>query len=240
MSAVAKLVELHEPRGSYDPTPSATPTTEQYAAFESVFRFFNDELFDGALPAVILVFAKRQKSLGYYKHERWHRPGLDTARIGEVALSPDHLGDDQREVASTIVHEMVHLWQFTYAKASRRGYHNKEWGDRMEALGLMPSNTGAPGGKRTGQRMTHDIVEGGPFAVTYAKLARDVLLLFVAGSTTVKGKPEPKPSDPSKSKFTCPTCGDIARGKPSLMIDCRKCGVSMTLDGSSIPEATPA
>src|SRR5690606_37233909 len=45
----------------------------------------------------------------------------------------------------------------------RGNYHNKEWADKMEQVGLMPSNTGEPGGKRTGDRMTHYILQGGAF-----------------------------------------------------------------------------
>jgi predicted SprT family Zn-dependent metalloprotease len=236
MSAAASVVELHpEPSdsGSYDPKRAATPSTEQYAAFEVIFNHFNAELFEGRLSPVMLAFSKKQKSLGYYKHERWRRPGEERGRVGEIALTPEHLADDERDVASTVVHEMVHLWQFTYGKASRRGYHNAEWAAKMEALGLVPSNTGEPGGKRTGQGMTHYIVEGGPFTMAYEKLGRDVLLPFIAGSAVLKDKPEPKPADPSKTKFTCPVCGDSARGKVTLQIDCHKCAVPM------VPETPP-
>ena len=33
----------------------------------------------------------------------------------------------------------------------------------METLGLIPSDTGRPGGKRTGQIMGHYVSDGGPF-----------------------------------------------------------------------------
>ena len=33
----------------------------------------------------------------------------------------------------------------------------------MEAIGLMPSHSGKPGGKRTGQQMTHYILDGGSY-----------------------------------------------------------------------------
>ncbi|WP_228527036.1 zinc metalloproteinase Mpr protein [Noviherbaspirillum soli] len=33
----------------------------------------------------------------------------------------------------------------------------------MEAIGLMPSNTGTPGGKTTGEKMSHYIMADGPF-----------------------------------------------------------------------------
>ena len=40
---------------------------------------------------------------------------------------------------------MTHLEQAHFGKPSRNGYHNKEWADLMERVGLMPSDTGAPG-----------------------------------------------------------------------------------------------
>ena len=39
-------------------------------------------------------------------------------------------------------------------QAAARGYHNKEWAAKMKAIGLMPSNSGAVGGKETGQQMS--------------------------------------------------------------------------------------
>jgi hypothetical protein len=237
-AAVARVVEL--PTGSYDPTFDRTPTAEQYASFDAAFTHFNLELFGGSLPPVMLTFAKSGKSRGHYiaKHRR-RREGQD-GRLGEIALSPDALARDEREVAATLVHEMTHHWQHIDGTPGRRGYHNREWGARMEALGLMPSSTGAPGGNRTGQRMTHYIVEDGPFMAAYGKLGCEVLLPFIAGSPAVEGKPGLKKVDPSKSKFTCQVCHDSARGKPSLMIDCRKCGVPMTLDAPATNGATAA
>ncbi len=71
---------------------------------------------------------------------------------------------------STIAHEMAHLWQQHFGDPGRRGYHNKEWGRKMKEIGLMPSNTGKPGGRQTGEQMTHYIIEGGRFEVSAKKL----------------------------------------------------------------------
>ena len=43
------------------------------------------------------------------------------------------------------------------------GYHNKEWAAKMREIGLMPTDTGQPGGKDTGQKVTHFIEPGGRF-----------------------------------------------------------------------------
>ena len=40
----------------------------------------------------------------------------------------------------------------------------------MEAIGLMPSNTGQAGGRKVGEQMTHYIIEGGLFARACAQL----------------------------------------------------------------------
>jgi hypothetical protein len=56
---------------------------------------------------------------------------------------------------STLVHEMVHVWQQHCGTPSKRGYHNKEWATKMKSVGPQPSSTGMVGGKETGQRMSH-------------------------------------------------------------------------------------
>jgi DNA-directed RNA polymerase subunit RPC12/RpoP len=62
------------------------------------------------------------------------------------------------------------LWQDHFGKPGRRGYHNHEWSSKMEAVGLMPTDTGQPGGRRVGERVTHMIISGGRFDVACAKL----------------------------------------------------------------------
>ena len=82
----------------------------------------------------------------------------------EIALNPAHFaGRTPAEMLSTLVHEMAHLWQHHFGKPSRSGYHNKEWAAKMREIGLIPTDTGQPGGKDTGQKVTHNIEEGGRF-----------------------------------------------------------------------------
>ncbi|WP_374762256.1 hypothetical protein [Massilia scottii] len=69
---------------------------------------------------------------------------------------------------------MCHLWQHQHGTPARRRYHDKEWGDKMEAIGLMPSATGVPGGKKTGDKMADYPIEGGRFLeVCRGLLTRD-------------------------------------------------------------------
>lgn len=69
----------------------------------------------------------------------------------EIALNPELLEERSvKETLSTLVHEMVHLEQEHFGEAPKRAYHNKQWAEWMDRVGLVPSTTAAPGGKRTG------------------------------------------------------------------------------------------
>ena len=142
------------------------PTEQTYTELLRAYEFFNRELFGNQLPSapskVLITLRVTGRSYGYYAAERFGDRA--TRRIDEIALNAQRFHvDDTREILSTLVHEMKHLWQQHFGRPSRRCYHNREWADAMEAAGLMPSNTGAPGGRRTGQQMSHYIIDGGPY-----------------------------------------------------------------------------
>jgi hypothetical protein len=43
---------------------------------------------------------------------------------------------------------MAHLWQWEFGSPYKNGYHNTEWAGKMIEIGLMPSDTGLPNGKK--------------------------------------------------------------------------------------------
>ncbi len=92
--------------------------------------------------------------------------------IHEISLTPDSLNRPDKYWHATLVHEMVHLWQQDFGKPSRSCYHNKQWASKMESLGLMPSDTGLPEGRKTGQHMTHYIMAGGLFEKAFQSIAQ--------------------------------------------------------------------
>jgi hypothetical protein len=71
----------------------------------------------------------------------------------------------------TIAQQQCHLWQHAHGEPSRPGYHNAEWAGKMEQIGLMPSSTGKPGGRKTGQTMSAYPMDGGRFIRACAELA---------------------------------------------------------------------
>ena len=126
------------------------PTAGTYRTFNEAYAHFNEALFANSLPEVLITMQRRRSSRGYFAASRFaHRRGTEI--VDEVALNPAAMQDrSDEQIASTLVHEMVHVWQEHFGKPGRRAYHNREWAAKMEAIGLIPSHTGEPGGKKTG------------------------------------------------------------------------------------------
>lgn len=141
---------------------SKNPTLDFYGHLDDAFVFFNDRLFDGALPKIMFELTNKKQVAGLFKAASWQ--ATDGVYVHSIAINPQIIVQSTPLVIYiTLVKEMVHLWQKTYGKASRPGYHNTEWGEKMESIGLMPSSTGLPGGKKVGQKMSSYLIAGGAF-----------------------------------------------------------------------------
>ena len=197
-----------------------SPTERLYDGLQDAYRTFNERLFDGGLPPVLITLQRKGNSFGFYRANGFQNKGGADNALPELALNPTHFQRDDKRTLSTLLHEMVHHWQYCHGKPSS-GHHNREWADLMESLGLMPSSTGEPGGKRTGSRMTHYIIEGGPFD----QLADEILAAGFAIDWAALDVGAAKAKDPSKIKHTCPSCGLNAWGKKGIKIICEACGV---------------
>ena len=203
-------------------------TTAEYHAFDEAYDYFNARLFDGTLPMCLITLQRKAKAYGYHSPERFISRVDEGKKIDEIALNPDTFGDcTDKDILDTLVHEMAHLWQFKFGKPSRGGYHNKEWADKMEAIGLMPSSTGQPGGKRVGQRMSDYIIKGGPFdQACDALLVGDFRLNWQSVAYAKRGRvgqQQAEAKKKSKTKYSCASCGQNAWAKPESKLVCGEC-----------------
>jgi hypothetical protein len=196
--------------------------------------------------------SRHKSTYGFFAAGRWKAKGKGEPSLAhEISLNPDYLDRPDVEWHSTLVHEMVHLWQEDHGHPSRAAYHNKEWGWKMEELGLIPSDTGEPGGKKTGQHMHHYINPAGAFMKTFEGLTEKTLEALRLKYLPAYPRPEPAKRRRraeageegetgttggmeaggeetsgeynSKTKYSCP-CGNNVWGKPGLHIMCGECG----------------
>jgi len=216
----------------FDPA-DFTPTAETYGTFNQAFAVINVALFEDELPDVLITMQRHKGSRGYFSPNKFtHRRGAEG--VHEIALNPATFEDrTDREIASTLAHEMAHLWQEQFGKPSRNGYHNNQWANKMHGIGLMPSDTGKPGGKRTGQKVSHYIIEGGKFDVAW-KLLEEAGFKFDYQDKPTNG---PEVTRKQKTAYVCDGCGIKVWGKDELHIVCEDCGQRMEKEENPLPKS---
>jgi predicted SprT family Zn-dependent metalloprotease len=208
--------------GSYDRNTNSEPITPaEYRGFQKAYDFFNAELFGASLPHVLVTLQRHAKAKGYFSPERF-TGRIEDAAAHELALNPDSFtGRTDEEILSTLAHEMAHVWQQTHGKPPTRCYHDRQWAAKMKEIGLQPTDTGAPGGKETGQSVTHTIIPGGPYSRAYARLQATGFQLH--WQSAPQDREQAKAKRASKTKFTCPECGQNAWAKADALLICGNC-----------------
>jgi len=166
------------------------PTKETYDQIQQAYEFLNRALFKGELPNCLVTLQRRNRTYGYFSGDRFGRSdGLVT---DEIALNPRHFCNRPiKEVLATLAHEMAHLWQHHHGKPGRGRYHNREWAERMKAIGLQPTDTGEEGGQETGDGVHHYVIPDGPFDAAVNKLlARGFTIAWIEKPRAAKGAVE--------------------------------------------------
>ena len=218
-------------------TATANPTQRTYKTLDDAYRFFNGRLFGGRLPHCLITMQRSKKAYGYFAGGRFG--SADRKEVtDEIALNPSHF--DKRSIEeslSTLAHEMCHLEQHHFGKPSRTGYHNKEWVAMMRAVGLIPSDTGAPGGREVGEKIGHYIEKGGPFERACAELARLGLDALYVELWNDGDAAKRKKKSASKTKYTCPDCGMNAWAKPEARLVCGECEEPLEAEEGGEPDS---
>jgi hypothetical protein len=217
--------EISEYAGE-DTNNNQSASEKLWGAWHGLFDFFNDNLFDGALDRnrVILNCSRSagRSTLGFYmgflaeNKGAWIEQG-GTEQKAEISMNPSKMAKyGFEETMATFVHELCHFWQDLHGSPGKRGYHNKEWADKMLAVGLKPINNKNPS-KMTGMSMHHSIMEDGNFAQVIKTLPEELKLPFLGLATA-------KPAvTVGYEKWRCPHCKQICRAKSSALIACVPC-----------------
>jgi hypothetical protein len=206
-----------------------TPTQQVCAELQGSYSYFNQCLFAGELPECMLnVEVSGQAYYGYFRPYGF--ADGQGKRIHQICINPKYVHSrTAKAVLSTLVHEMCHLGIFEMNPNQKvTGYHCKKWAALMEAVGLIPSNTGKPDGRQTGYQMTHYVKEGGLFErATDHLLSQGFHLTWGHGckGANASGDPddtqEPK-QNKGKVKLACPEahCDLRVWGKATAHVLC--------------------
>ena len=168
------------------------PSVRQGNAYFEAFRWFNNQLFDGKLPPVMLCLTRNANVIGgYHCPDKW-RDEKGTL-LAEIALNANHMdGENIPFLMEILVHEMLHHWQWSLGKPGRMGYHNKEYADKARELGLRPyeqdPKTGEDTGRDTGDAVRTPVVEGGKTAIAIAEMPDGAIFPWVAHQLQAPGE----------------------------------------------------
>ncbi|WP_219096281.1 hypothetical protein [Pseudomonas sp. UMAB-40] len=148
------------------------PTRETYSELQQAYDFLNTELFESRLPETMITLQRQHDTYGYFSANQFVNMGSGE-NTHEIALNPIYfVVRSIPETLSVLAREMVTLDLLlnSGSKPPRRRYRNKEWADMCESIGLMPTDTGKPGGRRTGDSVETYIIEGGLFDLATQRL----------------------------------------------------------------------
>jgi hypothetical protein len=215
-----------------------------YQDLRTLYDAANTTLFHGTLPPCMIGLRYKAKAQGWFSQACWGRRTLgpaDDPTIAMIVLNPAVFNaQTDAQILSTLVHEMVHLWQAVYttqAKDLRPGYHDREWARKMVEVGLMPSSTGRPGGKQTGMRMNDYVLETGPFQAWYRDLTTTIdpdtsIIVWQETRRLVSRPPSVK-----KVKYVCPgpDCEVKAWAVEGTQLICGDCQEEMESATIQIP-----
>ena len=124
---------------------------------------------------------------------------------------------------ATLVHEMIHQWQEDHGHPPRRCYHNAEWADKMEAIGLMPVQHRRTRREAHRTTMLPLSLDNGLFRKVFHDMPDEYLMPWRSG--TVPEAEIRKKKRQNKIKYECPGCATAVWGKPELRIVCDECSI---------------
>lgn len=146
---------------------------------------------------------------------------INSLRIPRIVMNALYNARDLREVCGTLVHEMVHFWQWKWgARYPKSATHNQEWADKMVELGLTPVCTDkkAKPGQKTGRNCTHEIVDGGRFDKAFELLPDSIKMPWAALKFSAGSKRKCK-----KKNYACGCGKTFQTTKKIVEVMCRSC-----------------
>ena len=197
-----------------------------------IFDLLNKEYFEGVLSRPTITIQSTPKAYGHFtlRKDTW------ISKLGgthEINLGAGTLNMPIEEITATLLHEMVHYYNFENGiqDCSRGGtYHNRRFKEAAEMRDLIVQHHEKYGWTITSpsEALLNFVIENG---LTDILIFRNESNGFRIGGTGTHsgtdGTIPPKPS--STRKYVCPCCGMSVRATKVVRIMCMDCGKKMEI-----------
>ena len=188
---------------------------------EDLFGVFNYKYFEGSLPKPVITVSPdtTKGAFGWCtSYKAWKEVGHDTDGYYEINICAEYLSRPYEEVAGTMLHEMIHLFNLENGvKDTSRGgtYHNKKYKEAAEAHGLNVECDPKYGWTKT-SLTDESKQEVEDFMKSIGKSSFDLYREPAQKEEKKKGKS-------SSRKYVCPCCGLIVRATKKVKVLCFDC-----------------
>ena len=195
-----------------------------------IFDLLNQRFFESALSRPTITIQSTPKAYGHFslRADTW------ISKLGgthEINIGAGTLARPIEEVAATLLHEMVHYFNYENGvqDCSRGGtYHNGRFRRAAEERGLIVKHSDKYGWSHTApnEELLDFVIEEG---LTDILINRNEQSGFVigGGSGTHSGTDGGAPKASSTRKYICPCCGTSVRATRTGRIACMDCGEQM-------------
>ena len=201
-------------------------------ALEELYRIFNilnDDKFDGELPEPVITIQKtRGNCLGHFTLNKvWvdkNNEESDDDSYYEINIDPRWFNSrTPADVAETLLHEMCHYYnKMNDIKDCSGNVHNKKFKKSAEDVGLVVEK-----GKSVGWGYTSMSDELKIYMEEVVKPNEKSFEYFRSAPIGGSGIGTKKKTT---FKYTCPECGQVAKGKRDVVIKCGLCDVAMEME----------
>lgn len=191
-----------------------------------IFDLLNEAFFESELSRPTITIQSTPKAYGHFslREDTW------ISKLGgthEINIGAGTLARPIEEVAATLLHEMVHYWNYQNGvQDCSRGntYHNRRFKEAAESRGLIVSHSDKYGWSHTtpSDELLEFVLDNG---LTDILISRNEFTGFQIGGTGIHsgtGMALP-PRRSSSRKYVCPCCGVSIRATKAVNIACMDC-----------------
>jgi hypothetical protein len=199
-----------------------------------VFDLLNAEFFENALSRPTITIQSTPKAYGHFslREDTW------ISKLGgthEINIGAGTLSRPIEEVAATLLHEMVHYYNYEMGiQDCSRGntYHNRRFKEAAETRGLIVTHSDKYGWSHTSpsDRLLEVILDND---LTDILINRNEYTGFrITGTGTHSGAGAALPPKKSSTrKYICPCCGMSVRATRTVNVACMDCDMQLVLVG---------
>ena len=200
-----------------------------------VFDLLNAEFFESALSRPTITIQSTPRAYGHFslREDTW------ISKLGcthEINIGAGTLSRPIEEVAATLLHEMVHYYNYINGvqDCSRGGtYHNRQFREAAEAHGLTVEHSDKYGWSHTSpsDELLEFVLENDLTDILINRNEFSSFQITGTGTHSGTGIPVAPPKKSSTRKYICPCCGMSVRATREVNIGCLDCGVKMVPAG---------